>query len=120
MLFLTEALIFIFFKNNFIRVVFGDFLVVILLYCLFRTFTNLSIYKTGIFVLFISYTIETLQYLNILELLNIKQNLFTRIVLGSTFDWMDMLAYTLGLIFIVVIDIFIYIKLRKKTNRVDK
>ena len=108
--FIIEAIIAIYFKQGFIRSVFGDFLVVILLYCLVRTFTHFSVGQAALGVLLFAYFIEFLQWIDILEILGIEKNLFTDLTLGATFYWGDMLAYTLG----IAIVFFIEILLRKK------
>ena len=48
-------------------------------------------------MLLLAYTIEILQYINIMALLGLSHNTFTRMVLGTTFTWEDMIAYTLGI-----------------------
>ncbi len=53
--------------------------------------------RLAIAVLLLAYTIEILQYLNIMGLLGLRHNTFTRMVLGTTFTWEDMVAYTLGM-----------------------
>ena len=97
-----EFLIAMFFRDSFIRPVFGDYLVVILLYCIVRTATNLSVKTTAYGVLIFSYILECLQGMNLLQTLGIKRNLFTDIIFGSTFDWLDMLAYTFGIITVLM------------------
>jgi hypothetical protein len=104
LLFLVEFLIAKYLHSGFIRMVVGDYLVVILLYCFFRSFLKISYQKTAIFTLLLAYFIECMQWLNILSLLRIKQNTFTHMTLGSTFDWMDMLSYTIGFISILVVE----------------
>ncbi|WP_196887540.1 DUF2809 domain-containing protein [Aureivirga sp. CE67] len=101
----VEAIIATFFRGSFIRHVLGDFLVVILLYSFFRAITNFDWKKVAISVLFFAYFVEVLQWVNILKLLNLKKGLMTDLTLGSTFDWKDMLAYTLGIGLVFVLEI---------------
>ena len=84
--------------DSFIRPYGGDFLVVILLYCLVRSFWDLSILVTAVSVLLFSYLIETSQYFRLADRLGIKGHSVTRILLGSYFSWTDIIAYTLGIL----------------------
>lgn len=104
-LILIESYIAIYIKQGFIRFVLGDYLAVILLYCLTKSFTKLKPIYTAIFILGISFCVELLQLIDILELLNINKNTLTNLVLGTTFSFEDLIAYTLGVTTILLIDI---------------
>lgn len=101
----TEILIALFIKTGFIRHTFGDFLVVILIYCFFRSFIQVNPYLLAIAVLLFAYTIEILQGFQLLNLLNLENNKLAKIIIGSTFHLTDLVAYTLGCISILIIDI---------------
>lgn len=103
-LLITEILIAIFIKQPFIRYVFGDFLVVILLYCFLKSFIKAASIYIAIFVLIFAYTIEIMQKYNTLALLNLENNKLANIILGNTFEFTDLIAYTLGVITIYIID----------------
>ncbi len=100
-LFLIEVLIALFVRDNFIRPYFGDFLVVILMYCFIRTFANLGLKLTVIAVLMFSYLIEVLQYLNFVEIIGLGNSEIARTLIGTSFAWMDLVAYTAGCIAIL-------------------
>ena len=106
LLFLTEILIAINYKHGFIRFVFGDFLVVILIYSFIKSFLKIESKHIAIGVLLFAYGIEFLQLINILDLLNIQPNTFTKMLLGSTFSIEDMIAYTFGVAVIYSLDRF--------------
>lgn len=110
-LFAIEVSIAVYVKTGFIRNTLGDFLVTILLFCVFKSFLKVDSVKLGAFVLAFAFLIEFLQLLNILEYLNIE-NTLVRIILGTTFHISDLIAYTLGMLAIVIIDT----KLRKNKN----
>ena len=103
-LFVTEICIAKFFHDGFIRNNLGDFLVVILIYCIIRSFLKLSVLSTSIFVLLFSYGIEILQYFKIVEKLGLQNYKIARIVIGTSFGWTDMLAYTLGIGLLLLIE----------------
>lgn len=103
-IFSIEVCITFFLKTGFIRHTFGDFIVVILLYCLLKSFINIKSITIAIIVLFISFIIEFLQLTPFLEWLNLHDNTLAKTVLGSTFHISDLLAYTLGVITIILIE----------------
>lgn len=109
-LLIVELLIAIFVNDNFIRPIFGDYLAVILLYCILATFLKLSKSKIAILALLISYFIEGLQFIHILQLLNLEQYTLLKIIFGTSFSWTDMLAYTMGILTILLIHNFNTIK----------
>ncbi|HYH16765.1 MAG TPA: DUF2809 domain-containing protein [Flavisolibacter sp.] len=82
----------------------GDFLVVILLYCFARSFSKASTHKVATGVLLFAYIIECLQYLQIVKLLGLQDSKLAVTIIGSSFEWMDMLAYTLGIAVVLAIE----------------
>ncbi|SFB79143.1 Protein of unknown function [Zunongwangia mangrovi] len=100
-LFITEFLIARFINGGFIRNVLGDYLVVFLIYYFLLSFYKWQKIKLAVFVLLVAYLIEILQYVQILKILGIPKSTFTDMILGSSFDWLDMLAYTLAFLSLV-------------------
>ncbi|WP_298114973.1 DUF2809 domain-containing protein [Flavobacterium sp.] len=100
---IIEILIAIYAKDDFIRPIFGDYLASILVFYLLATFLKTDLNKIAILSLLISYMIEFLQYINILELLHLDKIKFLNILLGNSFSWTDMIAYTLGILTILLI-----------------
>ena len=105
-LFITEACTALFIKDKFIRPYFGDFLVVILIYCFVKTFFNAPVFKTAIAVLLFAYFIELLQYLQLIEILGLQHSKLAKIIMGSAFKWLDMLMYTLGIGIVLIVEFF--------------
>ena len=99
-----EVLIALFVHDKFVRPYVGDFLVVIFLYCLVRAFLKVSVLQACIGVLVFSYFIEIMQYLDWVTRLGLQDNRLARIVMGVTFEWHDLLAYTLGVMFVYWIE----------------
>lgn len=100
---IVETMIALFAKDKFIRPILGDYLAVILLFYLFATFLKISKNSIALITLAISYTIEGLQYIQILELLHLDNIKILNILLGTSFSWTDMLAYTLGTLTVLLI-----------------
>jgi len=104
LLFLTEVLIGRYMDDAIIRPYGGDFLVVILIYCFVRTFFDTPVLRTAIGVLLFSYFIEITQYFHLVNLLGLQDCKIARIVMGTYFSFVDMLAYTLGILLVLIIE----------------
>lgn len=104
LLFITEVLIALFVHDQFIRPYIGDFLVVILIYCFVKSFLNTPVLPTALGVLLFAYTVELLQYFHIVEVLGLQHSRAARIIIGSSFEWQDLLAYTLGILAVVLVE----------------
>ncbi len=104
LLFVTEVLIALFVHDQFIRPYVGDFLVVILIYCFVKSFLNIPVVPTALGVLVFAYTVELLQYFRIVEVLGLQHSRAARIIIGSAFEWRDMLAYTMGILTVVLVE----------------
>lgn len=103
-LFLIEVFIGMYVHDRFIRPYVGDFLVVILLYCLVRSFWNKPAQLVGLAVLAFSFVLEFLQYYNLVNLLGLQDYKLARIVIGTSFAWEDLIAYALGIGFVLAIE----------------
>ena len=97
LLFVTEVLIAVYLHDGFIRPYFGDFLVVILIYCFVKSFANIPVIKTAVGVLLFSYFVEMTQYFKLVKWLGLQHSKLAVVVLGNAFAWTDMVAYTLGI-----------------------
>ncbi|WP_298740036.1 DUF2809 domain-containing protein [uncultured Chitinophaga sp.] len=102
LLFITEILIAVFVHDNFIRPYVGDFLVVILIYCFVKAWINAPVKATAIAVLLFAYTVEVLQYFQLVKRLGLQHSRLANIVIGNSFAWSDMIAYTLGILLVVL------------------
>ena len=92
-------------SDSFIRHSFGDFLVVVLLYCLIKSFMIIDSKKLAVGVWLFSFTIEFAQYFHLVDVLGI-QNKIARIVIGTSFSVGDLIMYTLGCITIYWLDLW--------------
>jgi hypothetical protein len=109
-LLLIEIAIALFLKDGFIRHTFGDFLVVILLYCFIKSFVVIKRVPLALMVLLIAFVIEFLQLANLLEQLNLRDNKLLATRFGTSFSIQDLIAYTLGVLFSLVADVLIHRK----------
>jgi hypothetical protein len=104
LLFVIEILIAVYVRDRFIRPYVGDFLVVIMLYCGIRAFVKASSLKVAMGVLLFSYAIEALQYFHFVDRLGLAENRMARTVIGYGFEWLDILAYTLGVATVLILE----------------
>ncbi len=104
-LLIIEILIASFIKDDFIRPYLGDFLVVIMLYRFLMGISRFAIYKSLFIVLVFSFTIEFLQLIDIPKLLQYQPPKSIMIILGNSFSIWDLVAYLLGLISCLIIEI---------------
>ena len=116
-LFLVELAIAFIVKTGFIRYTFGDYLCVILLYAIIRGCTNLKIWVSALVVLLIAYLVEFLQLTPFLTYFNLQDSFTAKLIFGSTFQVTDLVAYTLGIITVLIFEIYISKGgLKKKTK----
>jgi hypothetical protein len=115
-LFLLELLIAVYAHDRIIRPYGGDFLVVILIYCFARSFIHASLWLTAISVLLFSVIVEILQYFDLVHRLGLHSRI-ALIVLGTSFEWMDLIAYTAGIATVLIIETMRTVSVSKNYNR---
>lgn len=99
----VETFIALWIHDTLIRPFIGDVLVVMLLFCLLRAVIQINNRLLILAVLIFSYTVEIGQYFQLAQRLGLAQYPIARIMIGSTFDSMDLVAYTLGALLLAVI-----------------
>lgn len=103
-LFVIELLIVKYANDQIIRPYFGDFLFVIFIYCSIKSLFDTSYLKTAIGVLIFSFLLEILQYFNLVNLIGLEHSELARTVIGTSFEWIDLIAYTLGIVFVIFVE----------------
>ncbi|TKB49197.1 DUF2809 domain-containing protein [Ferrimonas aestuarii] len=83
-------------NDNFVRPFLGDVIVVGWLYLFLKSFIAINRTKLAHFVLLIAYAVEASQYFSLVSILGLQHIDAVRIIFGATFDWLDLLAYTIG------------------------
>jgi|SRR5258705_1271033 len=101
---LVEILIAIFVRDKIVRPYIGDFLVVILIYCFVRTFVKTTVLKAAAGALIFAYVVEILQYLDLTVRLGLQKSRLANIILGNSFEWIDIAAYTLGIATVITFE----------------
>ena len=80
----------------FVRSYLSDFLVVILIYYLLKTFRDSSPLVLSVSVFLFACGIETLQFFHIADLLGLQRGSLLSILIGNSFSWIDLLMYLGG------------------------
>lgn len=105
-LFVVEIIIATKLNNyHFIRAYFGDFLVVILVYCAVKAFWNVEPKRlaTGVFIF--ACAVEVAQWFRLADVLHLTG--WARVVLGTSFSFHDILMYAAGCLAIWWLDTMI-------------
>ncbi|MCG9964689.1 DUF2809 domain-containing protein [Shewanella cutis] len=113
LLFVIEVLIARYAPSGFIRGFVGDVLVVLLLFCMARSVVPVMNSKghlinrlchtpwLALAVLLFAFTIEFGQYWGLVDKLGLGGNRLARIVIGSHFDPLDLLAFFVGYLILI-------------------
>lgn len=104
LIFVIEVLIALYVNDSIIRPYGGDLLVVVLIYYFVKSFVQIKPLYLSVGVLLFAYAVEIGQYFNLVEVLGLQDHTIMRIVIGSSFSWGDMIAYTLGAIVCYLVD----------------
>ena len=103
-LLLVELAIAAFVHDGFVRPFLGDLLVVVLIFAVCRTFLRVDHRHLALGVLSFAFAIELGQYFNLVQVLGLQHHRLARIVIGTTFDLQDLLAYGTGIALILAVD----------------
>lgn len=95
-LFITEIIIALYVHDSFVRPYVGDVLVTVLLFCFVRILIPEKHRLLPLYIFIFAAGVEILQYFRFVELLGLGDNAFFRVLLGSVFDFKDIICYGVG------------------------
>lgn len=104
LIFLIEVFIALYIHDAIIRPYIGDVLVVILLYYAVKSFLHVPVLPTAIAVLIFAYLIEILQYFQYVKWLGLQNSHLANVVMGNSFAWTDLMAYTIGIVLVLLFE----------------
>ena len=103
-LLIVEIYIGMFIHDKVIRPFIGDVLVVGVIYFFIRGIFRKAKYLVwGVFIF--ACAVEVGQYFNLASILHMEHIKLAKIILGSTFDWNDILCYFIGTIMLLLYEI---------------
>ena len=106
LLFLIEIYIALYVRDSIIRPYGGDYLVVILIYCAVKSCCDITVWKATVGTLIFSFAVEIAQYFQIVKLLGLQDSKLANVVIGNSFQWIDLVAYTLGILTVLFAEYF--------------
>ena len=108
LIFLLELFIALFVRDNFIRPYVGDMLVVVLVYTCVRVLFPEKPRLLPLYVFLFAAGVEALQGMRIVELLGLQNNRFFSVLIGTTFDWKDIVCYGVGCLLLGVWEVVLW------------
>jgi hypothetical protein len=102
-LFAVEISIALFIQDRLVRPFVGDMLVVILIFTVCRSVINVNHFRLALCVLIFSFAVEIGQYFNLISILGLQHIELARTIVGTTFDFHDLFAYSAGILLIFII-----------------
>ena len=103
-MFAIEVVIALWVHDDWIRPHGGDVLAVVLVYCGLRAVTRIGATGGAVAAFGIGCLVEIAQGLDLLHRLGLKADSLSGTVLGSTFDWSDILAYGAGALAVLLVE----------------
>lgn len=98
----VEIFIALFVHDRFFRPYIGDMLVVIVLYFFVRIFLPEGCKWLPVIIFLFATGVEILQYFRLVERLGLSDNRLLRTILGSVYDFRDILCYGAGCILLMI------------------
>lgn len=99
---LVELYIGFYVHDAIIRPYIGDLLVVILMYSFVKIFWKADNVKVAAYTFVFSCLVELAQYFKLVNVIGLGENKLARVLIGTSFSWIDILAYFGGFLVIVV------------------
>lgn len=103
-LLIVEVLIALYVHDPFIRPYLGDAIVVAVIYCFARIFVPDKVPWMPVFIFLFAVFVEFTQYIQLVELFGLENNQLARVILGTTFDWSDVLSYGIGCLILLGVE----------------
>jgi hypothetical protein len=85
-----------FFRDAFVRHFLGDVFIVVVICFFVRSLWPVKPWVLVLGTLIFSYGVEVTQYFRLIDLLGWRNSQLAHLTIGSSFDWFDLLAYTIG------------------------
>ena len=104
-LLLVEVLIALYVHDAFVRPYVGDMLVVVVIYTFIRIFVPARCKLLPLYIFIFAAMVEVLQMFHIVDIFGWQDNRFLSTLVGSVFDWKDIMCYAVGCILLGVYEV---------------
>ena len=104
-LLLVEVLIALYVHDAFVRPYVGDILVVVVIYTFIRIFVPARCKLLPLYIFIFAAMVEVLQMFHIVDVFGWQDNRFLSTLIGSVFDWKDIMCYAVGCILLGVYEV---------------
>lgn len=96
-----EIFIALFVHDDFIRPYVGDVLIMFLMYSFIKAFTGRQTRRLPYYLFAFAIIVELLQLFQLTNLLGLQENIFVATILGSVFDFRDIISYFVGMLLLL-------------------
>jgi hypothetical protein len=96
-----EIIIALFVHDDFVRPYVGDVLIMFLMYSFIKAFTGRPTRRLPYYLFTFAVFIELLQLFQLTHLLGLQENILVTTILGSVFDFRDIISYFIGMLFLI-------------------
>lgn len=117
LLFGIEVFIAVAVRDAFVRPILGDVLVVILVYAAVKSVVEIGPVPGAIGVFLFACAVEGAQYARFVDHLGLRHNALARVVLGTSYDPRDLVAYAVGALVVVIVERAFEARRRSKAPR---
>jgi hypothetical protein len=69
-----------------------------------KSFINFPVLLTAGWVLVFAYAVEISQYFHLINLLGLQRSKLATLLLGTSFSYIDLLTYTLGILLVITVE----------------
>ena len=115
----VEVFIALFVHDSFIRPYVGDVLVVIVIYSFIRILIPQRCKLLPLWIFLFAAGWEVLQLFHMVDLLGLGESRFFRILIGSVFDWKDIVCYAVGCLLLAVYEMILAAPIEERFNRIS-
>ncbi|MHC1694832.1 MAG: DUF2809 domain-containing protein [Eubacteriales bacterium] len=110
----AEVVIALFVHDRIVRPYVGDIIIVAVIYCFIKIFIPNGVKLLPLYVFIFASMVEVAQYFDFVTLLGLEDNSFFRILLGTSFSYIDIICYAIGAVFCFATEYVLLVKKRKQ------
>ena len=102
---IVEVLIAIYVHDSFVRPYLGDVIVIGVIYCFIKILIPKRVLLISLYIFIFALSIEVFQYFDYVNLLGLGEIKFFRILLGTSFSFIDIICYAVGAVICFIAEV---------------